>query len=197
MKILVTGFSAFPGVPVNPCEEVLAWIKQIYPVETIGVCTLPVSYRRSASIVAEIIEEKEPLLVIELGVSSRTIGVRLESVGYNARNASIPDVDGICGSMESIDNAMPYNCVKETAWPLEALSRHLQKVAPCKVEVSTDPGRYVCNNLYWETLHQFPAVPSLFVHIPFLNDNNRPSMLSTIGLLLDWSLSMLREQSGV
>ena len=61
--------------------------------------------------------------------------------------------------------------------------------ATSTVVISSDPGRYVCNSLYWETLHRFPRTPSIFVHIPAIDSNNRPSVLQTIGVLVDWTLT--------
>lgn len=188
MNILVTGFSSFPGVPVNPCEEVLAWIEQTYPSTVLTVCLLPVSYARSATKLAQHIQANVPDVVIEFGVSNRSSDIRLESMGYNARNAGIPDVDGVHCAIQSIDQTLPYNCVKETVWPVDLLYEYLKERSKIGITVSTNPGRYVCNNLYWETLHRFSETPSLFVHIPPVDDTNRSSVLKTVGMLLDWAV---------
>ena len=186
MKILVTGFSSFPGVPVNPCEEVLAWIEQTYPSEVVTVCLLPVSYARSVTKLTQCIQVNVPDVVIEFGVSNRSSDIRLESTGYNARNAGIPDVDGVHCAVQTIDQTLPYNFKKETDWPVDLLCGYLKERSKIGITVSTNPGRYVCNSLYWETLHRFPETPGLFVHIPPIDDINRSAILKTVGMLLDW-----------
>ena len=192
VKILITGFSSFPGVPINPCEEVLQWIETTYARTDIVICLLPVSFSRSAQILADYIREVSPAAVIELGVSSRTADVRLESTGYNARTANIPDVDGIHCITQVIDKTVPYDFGKRTSWPLDELSKHLQENSKIDVVISVDPGRYVCNSLYWETLHRFPKIPSIFVHIPPIDDTNRSPVIQTIGVLVDWTLKLNR-----
>ena len=190
-NILITGFTSFPGVPINPCEEVLAWIEKTYSSEDVTTCLLPVSFSRSAKILADCIREISPVAVIELGVSSRTTVIRLESKGYNARTATIPDVDGIHCTSQVIDKTLPYDFAKRTIWPLDELAKALRETSRTEVVVSVDPGRYVCNSLYWETLHRFPEIPSIFVHIPPIDDINRSAIIQTVGELVDWKLSRL------
>ena len=176
-------------MPINPCEEVLAWVEKTYSGEDVAICLLPVSFSRSAEILADCIREFSPAAVIELGVSSRTDVVRLESKGYNARTANIPDVDGIHCTTQVIDKKLPYDVGKRTIWPLDEVSKHLQENLKTEVVISVDPGRYVCNSLYWETLHRFPKIPSIFVHIPPVDDTNRSTVIQTIGALVDWTLN--------
>ena len=66
MTILVTGFSSFPGVPINPCGEVLTWIEKTYPCEDVAICLLPVSFSRSAQILADCIQKLSPDAVIKI-----------------------------------------------------------------------------------------------------------------------------------
>jgi pyroglutamyl-peptidase len=195
MKILVTGFSSFPGVPINPCEQVVEWISKKYSNESVVVSILPVSYCRSATAVTGLIQAHCPDVVVELGVSNRTTGIRLERVGYNARNTQIPDVDGMHCAIQPIVHTLPYNFAKQTVLPIAALHEYLKASAQIEVSISVDPGRYVCNSLYWETLHQFPETPSLFIHIPPVDETNRSAVNHAIGMVLDWMLSNKIEQN--
>ena len=188
MKLLVTGFSSFPGVPVNPCEEVVAWIAENYSSTDVCTTILPVSYARSVERLTQCISQCTPDVVIEFGVSNRAKGIKLESVGYNARHAGIPDVDGILCTREIIDANVAYETVQRTKWKIESMCKSLRAHCQLDVEISSDPGRYVCNNLYWKSMRQFPDLPIIFVHIPPINQQKRPSLMQSVGQLLDWTL---------
>ena len=112
MKILVTGFSSFPGVPVNPCEEVVAWIAENYSSTDVNTVILPVSYERSVERLMKCINQYSPDVIIEFGVSNRAKGLKIESMGYNARHAQIPDIDGRLCSCEIIDTSLAYDTIQ-------------------------------------------------------------------------------------
>ena len=188
MKILVTGFSSFPGVEVNPCEEVVAWIAENYPSNVLQSVILPVSYMRSIEMLVQCIESFSPDVVIEFGVSSRAKGLKLESMSYNSRNAQIPDVDGVLCVHESIESRLSHGMVNKTKWQINKMFEYLRERCDIPLEISNDPGRYVCNNIYWKTMNDFPNIPTIFIHIPPLTQNNRASLIQSVGVLLDWTL---------
>jgi len=187
MKILVTGFSSFPGVPVNPCEEVLAWIAEDYSSTNVFTVILPVSYFHSIQLLVQDVLRYSPNFIIEFGVSNRTKIVKLETKAYNARHAKIPDIEGVLSNKEVIDKDLDYDLAQCTKWNVEQMCDALQDQL-ISHEVSVDPGRYVCNNLYWETMKRFPNIPTIFVHIPQITQENRSSLKQSVRAILDWTL---------
>lgn len=74
---------------------------------------------------------------------------KLESVGYNVAEFGIPDERGWVARGETIAENEPESLT--TAVPLDELLPLLQKVNPA-ARISTDPGRYICNYVYYRSL---------------------------------------------
>jgi pyroglutamyl-peptidase len=170
-RVLLTGFGSFPNVPINPCVEVVQRIQEhsiLLQEANIFLHTeiLSVSYRRS-------IEELECLLQepydirIHLGVANSTDHIRLEQFAYNICGQG-KDVDGEIRVGKPIVEAVPTTHVWSSTMEqtqLQNLSQHFwAKGIP--VHLSSDPGRYVCNNIYAHSLHTADTSKVLFVHIP-------------------------------
>lgn len=195
-KILVTGFGSFPGVPHNPCLDVIKYIQShhLYASGHIQTLVVPVSYSQSIDSLNTAIAKWNPDGIIELGVSRRAEGVRLESTAYNLRNASIPDIDGIHCINQPISVGLPINSSKHSALPLleivEEMTRTIEHTL--KVEYSTDPGRYVCNNIYWHTMQVYPQIPSVFVHIPMLTEGNSTLVKDGVVKVLEILIQLLQ-----
>ena len=190
MTILVTGFSSFPGVPVNPCETVLKWVNQLCDTSIVRTKLLPVSYRRSVLEVDAAILDLEPTFLLHFGVSRRANGLRLEKAAYNARKAQIPDVDQQWYSGVSIVSECQYEYGVETRVPIQKLIERMQAAmrttdTEISIALSMDPGRYVCNNLYWNTLYKHSEIPGIFVHIPMLDRTNITCLRTGIVTLIE------------
>ena len=193
MKILVTGFSSFPGVPVNPCEEVITWIAQNHSSTDVATGILPVSYTRSVLKLRQYVNLYSPNVLIHFGVSNRAMGLKLELMGYNARHAQIPDVDGMICSREVIDTSLNYDFAQVTNWKIDSMFEYLKTHCQMEIEKSNDPGRYVCNNLYWHSMKKHPRIPTLFVHIPPIHEHNRLSIIQAVEKMLVWTLTSYNE----
>ncbi|KAF1793948.1 Peptidase C15, pyroglutamyl peptidase I-like [Phytophthora cactorum] len=92
-------------------------------------------------------------------------------VGYNVADFRIPDERGYVAKDEVIHEDEPGEIT--TKLPLEDMLKTLQAVHP-RVNISTDPGRYICNYVYYRSLvwvkrqeaKGHPEHVALFVHVP-------------------------------
>jgi pyroglutamyl-peptidase len=86
---------------------------------------------------------------LHLGVHASSKEFNLEQVGYNLANFSIPDERGWVAKDEIIDSEEDASL--NTALPLEKMLSSLMGVNT-KAQISMDPGRYICNYVYFHSL---------------------------------------------
>jgi len=137
---------------------------------------------------ATLFEMHNPDIVIHLGVSSRANGLTLETHAYNA-TCETPDAAGATAPEHQLhkDGA----ATQSTRVPVEDIARSLEKKR-YHVSVSDDPGRYLCNAVYHETLCQTDRA-TLFIHIPVeLDDRTIPpaDLHAALDIVLDAMLAM-------
>lgn len=173
-KVLVTGFTPFPGAPENPCLRLLEAIENgeiTYPKST-GVLAklLPTEFERSVSNLSELIDSLLPEAVIEFGLSHKATGFTLETVARNEFKQGTPDNTGFKPESLKIDDK--GEDLLPTTLPVMAIYDGLkEKCLP--VEFSDNAGGYVCNHLFYNTqampMAQRPRLTG-FIHIPYLEE---------------------------
>ncbi|MGE5260688.1 MAG: peptidase C15 [Actinomycetota bacterium] len=176
MRVLITGFGPFPGVPVNPS----AWLAEALPERLsqlngeLQARVLPTEWGAVEGLVRHLHETIQPHVTIHFGLSQTAKEFRIERSAYNRASlrrdasGSLPR-DGVILA-EGADRL-------DTSLPASALSAHLrQRGVPAAA--SRSAGRYLCNFLYYLSLARAagmtraPAV--LFVHIPPLAAHGGP-----------------------
>ncbi|HEY0254539.1 MAG TPA: hypothetical protein VGC41_23590, partial [Kofleriaceae bacterium] len=173
-KVLVTGFQPFPadashdnvsGVAVTALESVAG--------AAIMKIILPVEYDRAASEVADAISRCQPDLVISFGQGGDEIA--LEHTAYNLQDTGevsggVPDNRGIVRAAQLIDaDATP---TRDTLLPITAIKTALEGIGEQPAE-STDPGRYICNNVMFADLGAIRALghgKAGFIHLPYTTE---------------------------
>lgn len=91
----------------------------------------------------------QPLVFLHLGIIPLASEFSLELVGYNLANFSTPDERGRTAKSEAID---PKEASSLYTWlPLDQLRAQLMQ-ASAKVHLSTEPGRFICNWIYFHSL---------------------------------------------
>jgi len=88
----------------------------------------------------------------------------------------VPDVRGYQPIEDLISSSSAYDSPLLTSIPLSVILEEFQYQSPssggdqAQVTISTDPGRYLCNYVYYKALlhQQSQAIPlhSLFIHVP-------------------------------
>lgn len=168
-KILVTGFQPFPadgshenvsGVAVQNVR-----ISELRNVMLMRVI-LPVEYDRAAGVVQELIARCKPDAVVSFGQGGGSI--ELEQTAYNLKDASnFPDNRGLVLEGAPIDAAAPAE--RATSLPLDKIEAALQAAGEAP-QRSTDPGRYICNNVFFAESGAITARgfgQAGFIHLPY------------------------------
>lgn len=148
--VLVTGFSKFPGAPINPTESLIAWLlaEDFSKLEAdLHFHVFPTSYQVVDASLPEIKQAQAPDIVLHFGLAAEARGFRLEKIANSQISTTKPDVDGFT----------PNNCASEIATeqfssslPLDDLFTDLQELN-LPVEFSEDAGGYLCNYLFYQT----------------------------------------------
>ncbi len=180
-RILLTGFTSFPGVPVNPCVKIVQKIDR----PNVSTCLLSVSYDESVHQLNEQIVRVQPDVIVELGVSSRAKHLKLERCAYNCCSATIPDVNGVFKHREPISETYELDTRIDSTMKVVSLFAQMKLQGDTEAELSIDPGRYVCNHLYFHTLTQHASIPTIFVHIPMLTVQNTKGVMDSLTVMLD------------
>ena len=177
LRVFLTGFGPFPGVPENPSAwlaETLA--KQASAPELDGEIlarTLPTEWKATA-LMPRVYAALQPHVMIHFGVSQRAQAFRIERSAFNR---TVPRIDAT-GALPSDPVIHPEGPDRvDTALPAEALAAHL-KSCGLPAMASRFAGRYVCNYLYYHSLdwarRHRSACLVLFVHIPLPSGKSGP-----------------------
>ena len=157
--IALTGFSLFGSHTTNPTAYL---VDKFSSLPYVAARVLPVSYGKSA----EAIKETKGKVLVMTGLADGRKEITLERFAYNQRKASIPDIDGVLEEggkiLENGEERL------ETEVDVEAIVSRLKREG-IEASLSLDPGRYVCNNIYYTALYSRKE-PSLFVHFPKHDD---------------------------
>ncbi len=173
-RILVTGFSVFPGAPVNPTEALVGILRDDPPagdgIEAFRAEVLAVEYATIQQRLSAIGREFLPDIAVHFGLASECAGFRLERVARNTHAEARPDQSGampstalVCAGPETLPSTLPLDLVA---------GRLVYAGLP--VEWSDDAGGYLCNTVF--TLSVAHACDGLrpamsgFVHVPPLKE---------------------------
>jgi pyroglutamyl-peptidase len=180
VDVNITGFGSFPGVEHNPTEVIISYIdynqKQLkflsnalYKVMDLNVNVLDVSVPAVCNYFeqrAKSAKRNHPQVNFHLGVDSSSTNIKLESKAWNNMTFCVPDTCGFKPMNECIDSSLPFDCPLETNMSLNAV----KLLAETRdVVISTNPGRYLCNYIFFKSLHfakKEDNVFSLFIHVP-------------------------------
>ena len=168
---LLTGFEPFP-VDSSSDNSAERAVKGFDPSGIDGVTVmkmiLPVEYDAAPAWVAEVMDRCQPDIVV--GFGQGRWAVDLETTAYNLKDTAevsggVPDNRGVIYGGEPIlaggAGLLP------TGLPVEAILQALEQ-AGIDAGPSDDPGRYVCNNLFYTIMTKAQGSGRIggFVHLP-------------------------------
>lgn len=172
LRILVTGFGAFPGAPYNPTRALVARLTRLRrpafgDVERIGH-VFPVTYAAVDRQLPELLARHRPHAVLMFGLATRTRHVRIETRARNALTRLWPDAGGArlrSGVIAHDAEAMAFG-------PHAARLCRVARASGIDARLSRDAGSYLCNYLSWRAIEatRRPDGPRLaaFIHVPLL-----------------------------
>jgi pyroglutamyl-peptidase len=169
-KILVTGFERFGGEVINPSEEIVRSIdgEMLDGYKIVGAI-LPVVFAEAPQMLAALIEQHRPSLVIALGQAGGRAEISIERVAINLIDARIPDN----ADLQPIDVEVIAHAPAAyyTNLPIKAIvARLTERGIPAAVSLSA--GSFVCNQVFYWIAHllatEYPETRGGFIHVPWL-----------------------------
>lgn len=163
MVTLLTGFTAFPGAPFNPTDDLVRDWRGAGGAQ-VATALLPVDWAASWPALQAAIEESRATRVVLFGVSAKARGIRIECLARNRRGEK-PDAGGACAPGAVIAGA------PETL-PCRFARRALAKAlgdAAVEFEWSEDAGSYLCNDTLFRLCRhagELGVERFVFVHVP-------------------------------
>lgn len=172
-RVLVTGFSVFPGAPVNPTEALMTrWQSHPPVIEGMGPFraeTLAVEYAGMSERLSALGAGFAPDIAVHFGLAHAARGFRLERIARNSlvnarpdNAGSLPQSSVICAGPETFPSTLPLATIAQA---LEA--------AGLPVEWSDDAGGYLCNTVFTLSAagvcDRFRPAMTGFVHVPALS----------------------------
>ena len=170
MTLLLTGFEPFGGDDFNPSGAIAGLLHgvELGAGTVIHGLSLPVSGPAAWQKLSRTIRQVRPRWIVATGVSGRP-GLCIESTAWNEADYRIPDNAGFQPTGARILARGPARLEARPA-PLLHRARPLHPRLP--VRLSTDPGRFVCNFLYYRLLHLTDRPDhaahhrAVFLHLP-------------------------------
>lgn len=151
IRLLVTGFTPFPGAPVNPTEHLIRHFEARPPLSGEGVdfrfAVLPVDYAAAIPALDAAAEDFRPHVAVHFGLAEAARGFRLETTARNAVAARQPDN---AGRMPDPAPIRPDGGDVPSMLPLSAIAAALD-ARGLPVEWSDDAGGYLCNFVFFHS----------------------------------------------
>ena len=179
MKILVTAFEPFNGREVNPSQLILEQLEAPDGVTLIKEL-LPVEFKRTTTILRELLKEHQPDVVLSLGQAGNRPEISVERVAINLNNCCssngkkiAPDNAADVPVDETIVEGAPQAYFSNL--PVWEIVKTIQEMG-VEAVVSYSAGTYVCNHVMYIVLHEvamnYPQMKVGCIHVPFLPEQN-------------------------
>jgi pyroglutamyl-peptidase len=173
LRILVTGFKAFPGAPFNPTQALVErlgrWRRPALADVVIRTHVFDVSYCAVDRDLPELLDHIKPDAVLMFGLATRTPRLRIETRARNTVTALWPDASGRRAGSSRID---PFAPQALRFGPHVARLMRAAAETQVPVRLSHDAGRYLCNYVSFRatalTRKSAPQCPVAFIHVPLV-----------------------------
>lgn len=168
VSVLLTGFSAFPGAPVNPTEDLaLALHRRRASFARYGIKletrVLPVVYSAIGPAIARHARALAPDVILHFGLAAERSWISIEMLARNRVNTMYPDAAGHRSKNSKLMQGGPSK--RRARVPVAEIAAALRCAGyPCRL--SKDAGDYLCNAAFYLSLAT-PYAPHVgFIHVP-------------------------------
>ena len=166
VRVLVTGFGPFPGIPHNASTSVALALEHspVTPGVDIATAIIPVVWATARIAARKAVARFQPHAVLHFGVSKRTSGFEIETRAFNMSGRKEDQAGMVRRANALVRAGKPV--LNSTLPPLD-LVRALRKDG-FPAALSEDAGRYLCNALFYWSLYDGDSDGRLvsFVHMP-------------------------------
>lgn len=179
MKILFTGFEPFGNEPCNPSMDAVNLMPDEIEGAQIAHAILPTARIRSLEILRALISEHKPDVIISVGVAGGRNGISVERAALNIDDFTIADNDG--SQPEDVRIFADGPDAYFSKLPVKKILSDMQKKG-IAAHVSNSAGTFVCNHVFYGCRyiceHDYPAVRSGFIHVPYCDEQKKEGMPS-------------------
>lgn len=166
--VLLTGFEPFNKATINPSWEAVValkgWRNEHFAVE---VRRLPCVFGLANRVMAGLLEELQPDVVIATGQAGGRAELSVERVAINVDDAYIVDNEG----QQPIDSRIVEDgpAAYFSTLPIKAIVQEMRDRG-LKAGVSQTAGTFVCNHVFYGLMHHTAGTNTRagFIHVPFL-----------------------------
>jgi len=172
VKFILTGFGPFVGVESNPTTRIIQTLQQndghghnqnhtLSSSSNVEIenCILLETSAESVRVELDRCFEtlstkmqKSTVVFVHLGVNVNATKFKLEQMAYNEATFRVADERGYKPNCICIANEFDLGKEIETELDLASICKRLNDERCEDVEISTDPGRFVCNYAYFYSL---------------------------------------------
>jgi len=194
-RVLLTGFGPFPGVAENPS----GWLAETAAATAtpddyaLYRAVFPTEWEAVASRAAYFHQAIRPRLMIHFGVLMIGEEICLERSAHNEVDHR-PDAAGAHPGRHDVISGCDGTL--ETCLPVDALAARLQEER-IPARTSQSCGRYLCNDLYFRSLHwaEQNGSDALFVHVPQTHVLSKETLLLAAEAILREAIHAIQLQS--
>jgi pyroglutamyl-peptidase len=166
IRILVTGFGAFPGARVNPTQQIVSRLARSRRATLLGVefvpAILPVVYKGAEARLSQVVQRATPDAVLHLGLAGRRRELSVETRAINRLSTLRPDAARSLPASPMVRAGEPHRAMSR--WSSPRLLAAIRKTG-ARAHLSIDAGDYLCNQALYLTLANTNA-PAGFIHVP-------------------------------
>lgn len=207
VRILITGFTPFPGAPANPTMPLVARLMRLRRPAFDGIVRIahifPVTYEAVDRDLPRQIAAHRPDALLMFGLATRTPFLRVEMRVRNARTVLWPDAAHAHAVNRTIIAGGP---ARVRFGPHTPRLLCAARATGIDARISQDAGAYLCNYLSWRAIEatRQPGGPrhAAFIHVPqiprgraFRRIASRPPV--TFEQLVDAGEAMLLEMARI
>lgn len=187
--VVVGHFDPFGKAPFNNsttvAKEIAARLAGDQEVE-VSLCPLSTSFDKAFLEMESCVRSAPTPPSLILGLGEAFCEMKIETMGRNLDNTFGPDNDGVeRKNKKIIEDASDVLGIKA---PVAQMYCSLTPMEQKNFSVSSNPGSFVCNNLIFQYLHQYPEERLSFIHVPshncknleFKNQQNIPKIITMI-----------------